>query len=104
MPDIDSQIFSAALVTFLLLASANLIVEMAITLILLLKKLRSTMQPINIDPEIMSGEPVFNGTRVPIRALMDNLAAGISLDEFLENFPTVKREQATTILKLTAER
>ena len=50
--------------------------------------------PINIDPEIMSGTPAFAGTRVPIDALFNNLAAGVSLDEFLENFPSVSREQA----------
>jgi len=54
--------------------------------------------PINVDPEIMSGTPVFEGTRVPVDALLNNLAAGVSLDEFLENFPTVSREQALTIL------
>ena len=54
--------------------------------------------PINIDPEIMSGTPVFEGTRVPVDALLNNLAAGVSLDEFLENFPTVSREQALTVL------
>jgi uncharacterized protein (DUF433 family) len=45
--------------------------------------------PINIDPEIMSGTPVFEGTRVPVQALIDNLPDGVSLDEFLENFPSV---------------
>jgi len=54
--------------------------------------------PINIDPEIMSGTPVFAGTRVPIDALFNNLAAGVSLDEFLENFPSVSREQAWALI------
>jgi len=54
--------------------------------------------PINIDPEIMSGTPVFEGTRVPIDALTNNLAAGVSLEEFLDNFPTVTREQALAII------
>ena len=54
--------------------------------------------PINVDPEIMSGTPVFEGTRVPIEALTHNLAAGVSLEEFLDNFPTVTREQALAIL------
>lgn len=57
--------------------------------------------PINIDPEIMSGTPVFEGTRVPVEALMNNLAAGVSLDEFLENFPTVNREQAVAVLNFS---
>jgi uncharacterized protein (DUF433 family) len=55
--------------------------------------------PVNIDPEIMSGTPVFEGTRVPIDALTNNLADGVSLDEFLENFPTVSRDQALAIIK-----
>ena len=55
--------------------------------------------PINIDPDIMSGTPVFEGTRVPIDALTNNLADGVSLDEFLENFPSVTREQALAIIK-----
>ena len=59
--------------------------------------------PINIDPEIMSGTPVFEGTRVPIDALLNNLAAGVSLDEFLDNFPTVTREQALAILNFSQE-
>ncbi len=59
--------------------------------------------PINIDPEIMSGTPVFEGTRVPVDALFNNLSAGVSLDEFLENFPTVNREQALAVIKFSHE-
>jgi len=59
--------------------------------------------PINIDSEIMSGTPVFDGTRVPVQALIDNLADGVSLDEFLENFPTVSREQAMAVLSFSVE-
>jgi len=54
--------------------------------------------PINIDPEIMSGTPIFEGTRVPIDALTNNLAAGVSLEQFLDNFPTATREQALAII------
>ena len=54
--------------------------------------------PISTDPDIMSGVPVFAGTRVPVSALLENLEAGVSLDEFLENFPTVSREQAVSVL------
>ena len=54
--------------------------------------------PITIDREIMSGAPVFTGTRVPVSALLANLEAGVSLDEFLDNFPTVTREQAISVL------
>jgi uncharacterized protein (DUF433 family) len=57
--------------------------------------------PINVDPEIMSGTPVFEGTRVPVDALFNNLSAGVSLDEFLENFPTVNREQALAVLNFS---
>jgi len=55
--------------------------------------------PIKIDSEILSGTPVFEGTRVPVSALLDNLEVGVSLDEFLENFPTVSREQAVQVLE-----
>ncbi len=55
-----------------------------------------------IDPEIMSGTPVFNGTRVPIQSLFDWLETE-TLDEFLDNFPSVSREQAIEVLRL-AER
>ncbi len=56
--------------------------------------------PITIDKEILSGTPVFEGTRVPVSALLDNFEAGVSLDEFLENFPTVSRIQAINVLEL----
>ncbi len=55
--------------------------------------------PVTVDREILSGAPVFEGTRVPVAALLDNLEAGVSLDEFLENFPTVTRDQAVRILE-----
>lgn len=57
--------------------------------------------PITIDPEIVSGVPVFKGTRVPIEALLTNLEAGLSLDEFLQNFPTVTRQQAIQVLEFS---
>jgi uncharacterized protein (DUF433 family) len=55
--------------------------------------------PISVDPEVMSGAPCFRGTRVPIDALWNNLADGMSLAEFLENFPTVRREDAVQLLQ-----
>jgi uncharacterized protein (DUF433 family) len=55
--------------------------------------------PITIDPNIVSGTPVFRGTRVPIETLFDNLAAGYSLDEILDNFPTINRQDAITVLE-----
>lgn len=55
---------------------------------------------INIDPEILGGTPVFAGTRVPVESLFDHLEDGVSLDEFLEDFPTVGRQQAITIINI----
>ena len=57
--------------------------------------------PITIDPEIVSGTPVFRGTRVPVETLISNLEAGLTLDAFLENFPTVTREQALRVLEFS---
>ena len=57
--------------------------------------------PITVDPKIVSGTPVFRGTRVPVDALINNLEAGLSLDEFLNNFPTVTREQALQVLEFS---
>ena len=54
---------------------------------------------ISIDPEIMSGMPCFRGTRVPFKNLTDYLEGGHPLDEFLRQFPTVKREQAIQALE-----
>lgn len=55
---------------------------------------------INIDPETMGGTPVFIGTRVPIQALFDYIETGETLDEFLENFPTVQKECALQVLEM----
>jgi len=54
---------------------------------------------VKIDPEIMSGAPCFNGTRVPIQNLMDYLEGGDSIDEFLEDFPSVSRQQVISFLE-----
>lgn len=51
------------------------------------------------DPEIMHGEVVFTGTRVPVKSLFDYLEDGYDLDEFLESFPTVRRKQCVTVLE-----
>lgn len=59
--------------------------------------------PITIDPELVSGTPVFAGTRVPVEALLENLAAGVTLDEFLDNFPTVSRAQVLAVLAFSSE-
>ena len=55
--------------------------------------------PIRTDPEILGGTPVFTGSRVPVRTVFDYLADGCSLDEFLENFPTVQRADAIAVLE-----
>ncbi len=59
--------------------------------------------PIHSDPEIMGGTAVFVGTRVPVQTLLDYLEAGDPLDEFLENFPSVSRDQAIAVLELAKE-
>ncbi len=58
---------------------------------------------IQVDPEILGGTPVFRGTRVPVKNLLDYLAAGDTLDQFLDDFPTVKREQAVAALELARD-
>jgi uncharacterized protein (DUF433 family) len=58
---------------------------------------------IHVDPEILSGTPVFVGTRVPVRTLLDYLEGGDSLHDFLEDFPTVTREQAVGALRLAKD-
>jgi uncharacterized protein (DUF433 family) len=58
---------------------------------------------IKVDPEIMSGAPCFVGTRVPIQNLIDYLEGGDSIDEFLEDFPTVSREQVISFLEEAKE-
>jgi uncharacterized protein (DUF433 family) len=57
---------------------------------------------VHSDPEIMSGTPVFVGTRVPMQALLDHLEEGDTIDSFLESFPTVTREQAVEFLEQAA--
>ena len=59
-----------------------------------------TDTPIERNPDILGGTPVFSGTRVPVRTLMEHLEAGDRLDDFLEDFPTVSREQALEALDL----
>jgi uncharacterized protein (DUF433 family) len=54
---------------------------------------------IHSDPEILGGTPVFVGTRVPVQSLFDHLEAGDSIDDFLEGFPSVRREQVIAVLE-----
>jgi uncharacterized protein (DUF433 family) len=58
---------------------------------------------IHIDSEILGGTPVFRGTRVPIETLFDHLEDGISMDDFLNDFPTVTRNQAIEVLELAGK-
>ena len=58
---------------------------------------------IHSDPEILGGTTVFVGTRVPVKNLLDYLAAGDSLDQFLDDFPSVNREQAVTVLEIARD-
>lgn len=53
---------------------------------------------ITVDEDILGGQPVFKGTRVPVESLFDHLEAGVALDEFLDDFPTVFKEQAIALL------
>jgi len=72
-----------------------------------LPALRSTiafMAVIHSDPEILGGTPVFVGTRVPVKNLLDYLEKGRALDVFLDDFPTVTREQAIAALEKAKER
>ena len=55
--------------------------------------------PIWVDPERLSGAPCFKGTRVPVDSLFTNLESGLSLDEYLDCFPDVSREQAVAVLE-----
>jgi uncharacterized protein (DUF433 family) len=55
------------------------------------------------DPEILGGTPVFAGTRVPVKNLVDYLAAGDTLERFLDHFPSVSRTQAVAALEIAGE-
>jgi uncharacterized protein (DUF433 family) len=63
----------------------------------------ATSPVVHSDPDILGGTPVFTGTRVPVRNLLDYLEAGDSLREFLEDFPSVTREQAVAALELAKQ-
>ena len=59
--------------------------------------------PIHHSPDILSGTPVFSGTRVPVAALIDYLESGARLEEFLADFPTVTHQQAVAVLELVKQ-
>ena len=58
---------------------------------------------VRCDPDVLGGAPVFAGTRVPVKNLLDYLAAGDSLERFIDHFPSVTREQAVTALEMLAD-
>ena len=64
----------------------------------------NTESLVEVDPEKMSGTPVFTGTRVPIKNLFDCLEGGENLEEFLDQFPTVSREQAQGVIELSRQK
>jgi uncharacterized protein (DUF433 family) len=59
--------------------------------------------PVAVDPEVLSGTPVFVGTRVPVETLFNYILDGVTLDAFLENFPSVKRADAVRLLESLKE-
>ena len=63
----------------------------------------SNEQLIQRSPDVLSGTPVFRGTRVPVQALIDYLEAGDRLEDFLGDYPTVSREQAVAALQIAKE-
>jgi len=62
-------------------------------------KLKNLKGVVHSDPEIMGGTPVFAGTRVPLQNLIDYLEGGESVDDFIDAFPTVKREQVIAVIE-----
>lgn len=56
---------------------------------------------INIDPEILGGTPVFNGTRVPVKNLFDYIESGETIETFLEDFESVSKQQVISVLELS---
>lgn len=61
-------------------------------------------EAVHVDPGVLGGTPVFIGTRVPVKSLFDHLEASETLEEFLRQFPSVKRSQAVAALELACER
>ena len=58
---------------------------------------------VSVSPDVMGGTPVFTGTRVPVQTFLDYLEAGETIDDFLDGFPTVKREQLISFLEQATE-
>jgi uncharacterized protein (DUF433 family) len=70
---------------------------------MMVMKTATDTQVISRSPEVMSGAPVFAGTRVPVQTIIDYLAGGHPLEDFLDDFPTVSREQALELLACLKE-
>ncbi len=66
-------------------------------------EMTSKTDVVHSDPDILSGTPVFVGTRVPVQSMFDYLEAGDTLDEFLRQFPSVTRDQAVAALELARD-
>ncbi len=62
--------------------------------------MQTLSEVITVSPDIMHGEPVFTGTRVPIKSVFEYLKGGETIDDFLDGFPSVSREQVTQLLDL----
>lgn len=62
-----------------------------------------TTSVVHSDPEILGGVPVFVGTRVPVQSLFDYIEGGDTLDEFVRQFPSLRREQAVAVLEIARE-
>ena len=62
--------------------------------------MNTATSPVSSNPEVLGGTLVFQGTRVPVQTLLDYLQDGFTLEEFMENFPSVKRDDAVSFLKL----
>jgi len=65
--------------------------------------LKNIKDLISIEPETLGGQPVFKGTRVPVETLFDHLEEGVSLDEFLDDFDTVSKDQAIAVMEIAGK-
>jgi uncharacterized protein (DUF433 family) len=66
--------------------------------------MKTNSDVIEVKPDVLGGVPVFSGTRVPVKTLIDSLEAGDSIDLFLYDFPSVARKQVVAFLEMTKER
>ena len=66
--------------------------------------LRPTNTPLSADPEVMGGRTVFAGTRVPVEVLFENLAEGLTVDEIIDSYPTLRKEDVLSVLAEACQR